>query len=151
MVFGIRKNGFRKPHTLNPITLLAAHYNKVINSLKEMDFIKRNIFRDIPHDLPEELVEIIAERNTTKIVRIVSKGQNSPADFWYDQAKNEFVMLLRGKAGLVFEGENNVITMEPGDYINIPAHAKHRVEWTDLIENTVWLAVYYWQYVLQKR
>ena len=113
--------------------------------MNDMDLIKRNIYQDTPDILPEELVEIITETRSEKIKikRIVSQGHASPSDFWYDQEENEYVILLRGKAGLVFEGEKNVIIMEPGDYINIPAHAKHRVEWTDPVEDTVWLAVYY--------
>ena len=33
--------------------------------------------------------------------------------------------------------------MKPGDFVNIPAHKKHRVEWTTPDEPTVWLAVHY--------
>ncbi len=33
--------------------------------------------------------------------------------------------------------------MKPGDFVNIPAHKKHRVEWTTPDELTIWLAVFY--------
>ena len=64
-------------------------------------------------------------------------------DFWYDQEKSEWVMLLQGSAGILFEGSHEAIVLKPGDWINIPAHRKHRVEWTDPGEKTIWLAVHY--------
>jgi len=33
--------------------------------------------------------------------------------------------------------------MMPGSYVHIPAHCKHRVEWTDPDVETIWLAMYY--------
>ena len=103
----------------------------------------KNIFENIPVDIPEELVEIISETNKIRIERIVSRKHSSPADFWYDQAENEYVILLKGKAGLTFENRDGLIVMKPGDYLNIPAHMRHRVEWTDPEEDTIWLAIYY--------
>jgi cupin 2 domain-containing protein len=32
--------------------------------------------------------------------------------------------------------------MRPGDYVNLPAHCRHRVEWTDPERETVWLALH---------
>ena len=40
-------------------------------------------------------------------------------------------------------GEDRVVELLPGDTINIPAHRKHRVEWTSPDEPTVWLAFFY--------
>ncbi len=51
--------------------------------------------------------------------------------------------MLKGSAGLLFKGDEKVVVLEPGDYINIPSHTKHRVEWTDPNMETVWLAIYY--------
>ena len=101
-----------------------------------------NIFSNIPNNLPEEIFETIVANDKIKIERIVSKGQSSPKDFWYDQDQNEWVIVLEGKARLVFEG-NETINLNKGDYINIPAHKKHRVEWTDPHVETIWLAIYY--------
>ena len=103
----------------------------------------KNIFENIPVDIPEELVEIISETDKIRIERIVSRGHSSPPDFWYDQAGNEYIILLKGKAGLAFENRADVVVMGPGDYLNIPAHLRHRVEWTDPEEDTVWLAIHY--------
>jgi cupin 2 domain-containing protein len=33
--------------------------------------------------------------------------------------------------------------MNPGDFVNIPAHRRHRVECTSTAEPTVWLAFHY--------
>ena len=102
-----------------------------------------NIFKDIPGKIPEELIETLSETRDVKIERIVSRGHASPSGFWYDQTRNEYVILLRGRAGLLFEGEQRARVMEPGDYVDIPAHVKHRVEWTEPDQETVWLAVHY--------
>ncbi|MBU6529261.1 cupin domain-containing protein (plasmid) [Methylocystis sp. MJC1] len=78
----------------------------------------------------------------TRIERIVSTGQASPLGFWYDQEQTEWVVLLSGSAGLMFEGEDALHILRSGSYVEIPAHLRHRVEWTDAAEPTVWLAVH---------
>ena len=102
-----------------------------------------NIFSNIPGNLPDELTEIMAENQHVRIERIVSRGHRSPNGFWYDQDENEFVLVLRGEAELLFEDSDEPVCMKPGDYMNIPAHTKHRVEWTDPDTETVWLTVFY--------
>jgi cupin 2 domain-containing protein len=52
-------------------------------------------------------------------------------------------VVLAGSAGLRFEGEANVKVLSEGDYILIPAGAKHRVEWTSKDHATIWLAIHY--------
>ena len=101
-----------------------------------------NIFAAIPHTLDNELVEQLAQGQHVRIERIVSKGHRSPATGWYDQAQNEWVMLLKGEAVLLFSDDSE-LRLKPGDYIEIPAHKKHRVSWTDPDTETVWLAVHY--------
>jgi len=93
--------------------------------------------------VPRELIEILQENNTVRIERIVSRGQNSPKEFWYDQDENEWVILLKGSAVLLFKDKNKIVKMKVGDYIKIPAHKKHRVEETSKIEDTIWLCVFY--------
>ena len=95
------------------------------------------------NDDDQELFEILLETPAIRIERITSHGHVSPKDFWYDQERHEMVFLLRGSAALRFEDEHEVFTMEPGDFVNIPAHRRHRVEWTDPDQPTVWLAVHY--------
>ncbi|MGH8427200.1 MAG: cupin domain-containing protein [Gammaproteobacteria bacterium] len=78
-----------------------------------------------------------------KIERIVSKGQRSEPGFWYDQEQNEWVVLIRGEAELRFEDGNRSVRLTAGMHVNIPAHTRHRVEWTKQDEVTIWLAVFY--------
>jgi len=101
-----------------------------------------NIFVDIKESLPEEeFLELLSARQV-RIERIVSTGHCSPDDFWYDQAEHEWVLVLAGR-GVVEYSDGQVITLNPGDYLNIPAHQKHRVKETSSEEPTVWLAVFY--------
>jgi cupin 2 domain-containing protein len=105
--------------------------------------VLKNIFKDIRSRSEKELVEPVSVCEGIRIERIVSQGHSSPPGFWYDQDRNEYVLLLSGSAGLLFEGESDMLVMLPGDYIDIPAHKKHRVEWTDPRQPTIWLTVYY--------
>ncbi len=100
-----------------------------------------NLLSDLPQNLPEELSTVLQQGHGVRIERIVSTGHKSPEGFWYDQPENEWVMVLQGSARLQFK--DRVVEMMPGDSINIPAHQKHRVEWTTPDEPTVWLAVFY--------
>jgi cupin 2 domain-containing protein len=100
-----------------------------------------NLFADLPSGLPEELVQVLAAAPGVRIERIVSHSHASPEDFWYDQEHHEWVVVLKGAARLRFEDET--VEMRPGDHIVIPAHRRHRVEWTTPDEPTVWLAVFY--------
>ncbi len=102
-----------------------------------------NLFAGIPAALPEELLETLVDTRSVRIERIVSQGHASPEGFWYDQNQHEWVLLLRGAARLRFEGDQNALEMKPGDFVNIPAHRRHRVEWTTPDGPTVWLAVHY--------
>lgn len=102
-----------------------------------------NVFSSIPADIPREVFQDILIADRLKIERIVSRGHVSPEGFWYDQDQNEWVILLKGSAGLRFEGKDDIRELVPGDYVNIPAHVKHRVEWTDPDTETVWIAVMY--------
>lgn len=102
-----------------------------------------NLFREFPAALPNELFETLVSSSAVRIERIVSAGQASPENFWYDQMNDEWVLVVAGSAGLRFEGSEEVLALKPGDWINIPAHKKHRVEWTDANEKTIWLAVHY--------
>jgi cupin 2 domain-containing protein len=100
-----------------------------------------NLFVDLPRDLPEEHFTTLLEAATVRIERIVSHGHASPAGFWYDQEHPEWVAVLEGAARLRFEDRE--VDLKPGDFVHIPAHVKHRVEWTTPHEPTIWLAVNY--------
>ncbi len=102
-----------------------------------------NFFDDIPSNIKEELIQIIAGSSNVRIERIISKGQSSPKDFWYDQNENEWVIVLKGKAKISIENYDSALILSEGSYVNIPAHTKHRVEWTEPDVETIWLAVFY--------
>lgn len=102
-----------------------------------------NLFQHIPQQLPEELVDNLAASGQVRIERIVSRGHRSPPGFWYDQDQQEWVVLLKGRASLLIDGKDAPVVLMPGDYLNIPAHVRHRVESTSTTEDTVWLAVFY--------
>lgn len=103
---------------------------------------KSNIFESIPTDLKEELLEDIISKGSLKIERIVSKGHTTTEFEWYDQSYDEWVILLKGEAVVSFENKDEV-RLKEGDYLNIPAHTKHRVAWTKPDFESVWLAVHY--------
>jgi len=105
--------------------------------------VKGTLFGGIPADLQQELFETICSAGRVKIERIVSRGHASPEGFWYDQEGHEFVLVVQGSAGLKIEERKDILVLKPGDYLNIPAHVRHRVEWTDPTGDTIWLAVHY--------
>ena len=104
-----------------------------------------DLFADVPTDLSEEEIMVLAESPGAKIERIVSTGQASPPGFWYDQDWTEWVFLISGSAGLLIEGESAPRSLRPGLYVQIPPHVRHRVAWTDADQPTVWLAVHFKQ------
>ena len=102
-----------------------------------------NLFADVAERRDEEeFVELLAAANF-RIERIVSTGQASAAGHWLDQDWAEWVVLLRGAARVLFAGESAPRALGPGDYLHIPAHRRHRVEWTAPDQATIWLAVHY--------
>jgi cupin 2 domain-containing protein len=109
----------------------------------ERSMITDNLFANVARELPhEQIVELLSVPNV-RIERIVSTGQASAPDGWYDQERSEWVLLLAGSAGLIFEGEAEPVVLKPGSYVQIDAHVRHRVAWTDPSAPTVWLAIHY--------
>lgn len=107
--------------------------------------MKRNLFTDIPADLPQELISVLAESGKARVERIVSAGHASPEGFWYDPEQDEWVLLLAGSATLSIEKETGIeqVDLKPADHLLIPAHQRHRVEATSQTEKTVWLALFF--------
>ena len=103
-----------------------------------------NLFADLPRSTAadEQISELLSRRGL-RIERIVSTGQCSPPGFWYDQPDGEWVLLLRGAARLRFADETEARDLRPGDFVDIAAHHRHRVDWTDPDLPTVWLAIHY--------
>lgn len=104
--------------------------------------VKRNLLSSMPTDLSAEVFETLAQGSNIKIERIISKGHSTPNKEWYDQDQDEWVMVLQGHGILEFES-GETLEMKTGDSINIAAHKKHKVKWTDPNQETIWLAVFY--------
>lgn len=102
-----------------------------------------SLLQGIPAELPEELMETLLDGREFRVERIVSRGHASPPGFWYDQEEHEWVLLLQGGARLRFEDGGREVSLTAGDCLNIPAHCRHRVEWTDAEGDSIWLAIFY--------
>ena len=106
-----------------------------------------NLFTGLPDASREEITQTLLEADAAagpvRIERIVSHGQSSPPDFWYDQEEHEWVLVLQGAAVLEIEDEAEPRRLNPGDALYLPAHRRHRVAWTQSDEPTVWLAVFW--------
>ena len=102
-----------------------------------------NLFADIRPAEADEAFATLAERPGAVVERIVSTGQASPEGFWCDQDWTEWVVVLAGEAGLRIEGEAAPRTLRPGDWLELPAGLRHRVDWTAADRPTVWLAVHW--------
>jgi len=100
-----------------------------------------NLFADIPEKAENEIVQMLSSGGNFRIERILSYGQSSPENFWYDQDEGEWVIILEGGAVIEFQ-DTGIIEMFPGDYFFIPAHKKHRVKSTSMDETTIWLAFF---------
>jgi cupin 2 domain-containing protein len=103
--------------------------------------ITDNIYKNIPDDLEEEIFELLAQSDNVKIERIISNGHSSPATGWYDQERNEWIIVLKGNASISFEN-GEVVDLNEGDYLNILSHQKHKVISTGTTTETIWLAIH---------
>jgi cupin 2 domain-containing protein len=99
----------------------------------------RNIFALTPAATEGEEFLTLFENSSVKIERIVSHSHSSSENYWYDQADDEWVVVLRGTAILEF-ADGELVTMNPGDSVTIARHVRHRVARTSA--ETIWLAVH---------
>ncbi len=102
-----------------------------------------NLLAAIPAHLPDELVDVLLQHKGLRIERIVSRGHCSADGFWYEQTEHEWVMLLQGEAILRFEEGDKQVRLSSGDYLNIAAGCRHRVEQTSTEPEAVWLAIFF--------
>jgi cupin 2 domain-containing protein len=103
----------------------------------------KNFYASVLAETDQEVCETVLDHDHFRLERIVSDGHATPEGQWFDQAQDEWVLLLKGSAGLRMEGDAEPIPLGAGDYLLIPAHRKHRVEWTSRTESTFWLALHY--------
>jgi cupin 2 domain-containing protein len=99
----------------------------------------RNLFRDAGMG-NSEVTQVLASAENLRLEHLVSNGEPSPPGFWYDQPEDEWVVLLRGSATLVFEGDSS-LELCAGDSLTIPARRKHRVE--RVSQDAVWVALHF--------
>ena len=101
-----------------------------------------NIFRELADASETEVFQPLWEQSDVLIERIVSRGQRSAPDTWYEQDRHEWVLLLKGAAKIRWE-DGSETELNQGDYVAIQARQKHRVEWTDPNQDTIWLAIHF--------
>jgi cupin 2 domain-containing protein len=101
-----------------------------------------NIYSKVNSIKNKEIFQPLLVNKKFKIERIVSKGQITEKGKWLKEARDEWVMVLKGAGKLRFRKDDCLIRLKAGDYVLIPANTFHRVEWTSLREKTIWLAVY---------
>lgn len=108
-----------------------------------MSVTSGSVFSSLPTsaELPEQVSEL-ARGKSVRVEQITSLGHRSPDGFWYDQEEDEFVLLVSGAAQLLIEGQP-LRHLTAGDWVHLPAHVKHRVEWTEAQTPTIWLAVFW--------
>lgn len=102
----------------------------------------QNLLTNIPDELPGELFTTLLENDHLKIERIISRGHHSPENSWFDQDSHEWVLLIQGEASIGYPDSPSV-SLVAGEYLHIPAHRRHRVEWTLPGQDTIWLAIHY--------
>jgi cupin 2 domain-containing protein len=98
-----------------------------------------NIFQTGSDGAIGEQVTRLLDTPAFRLEQIVSNGEASANDFWYDQLKAEWVLLLRGKATLRFDGEKS-LKLGAGDSLLIPARLKHRVD--SCSQDALWLVLH---------
>ncbi|MCE7606538.1 cupin domain-containing protein [Vibrio fluvialis] len=101
-----------------------------------------NLFETIPAELLNEQFTDLLRHHHVRIERILSKGHTSPESGWYDQDEHEWVLVLQGCGTVEFDNGEST-TLNVGDYLNIPAHTRHKVCYTSPEQVTLWLAVFY--------
>ena len=99
-------------------------------------------FFDYIKDYDNEVLDFLHQGKNIRVERIISCGQSSPEGFFYDQEEHEWVLLLQGSAKIGYDNGGE-ITLQKGDSLFIPAHVKHRVNYTSKDPCCIWLCVFY--------
>jgi cupin 2 domain-containing protein len=108
-----------------------------------MPAIKRNnIFAGLPTAREKEAFKALAKGRNFRIERIVSCGQATPEKRWLREKTAEWVIVLKGRARLLFKGSRRRFRLKSGDYMFIPPNTSHRVDWTHPGKKTIWLAIH---------
>lgn len=94
------------------------------------------------NSLEKEYFEQLINEKSFYVERIVSKGHVTPKGEWYDQGRDEWVMLLQGEAEILYDDLSGD-KMYAGDCLLIPAHKRHRVIYTSEEPECIWLAIHF--------
>ncbi len=100
----------------------------------------RNLLAPRAETSGEETIGVLIRHPAFTLEHIVSRGTASPDGFWYDQDRDEWVLLLRGEAEIRYES-GETIRLAAGDPLLIPARCRHRVERTS--DDAIWLALHH--------
>lgn len=101
-----------------------------------------NFFK-LPDTLPSaEYFETLIQQKYLRIERIISTGQITPENQWYDQEHDEWVILLQGEA-ILSDDKGHKTRLTTGDYLLIKAHQKHRIDFTSHHPPCIWLAIHF--------
>jgi cupin 2 domain-containing protein len=101
-----------------------------------------NLLAELPDAAGGEVFEDLLRGDRFRVERIVSTGQTTPPGEWLEQGEDEWVLVLRGAGTVLVEGEAATRRLGPGDYLLIPANTRHRVEWTEPDQPTIWLTIH---------
>lgn len=104
--------------------------------------LRGNFTSALPDASRSEVIEVLATfpGGRVAIERIVSEGQTTPPGEWCEQAWDEWVMVTKGSARLVFDAPFAEEVLAGNDWLLIPAGRRHRVSFT--APGTVWIAVH---------
>ena len=97
-----------------------------------------NLFSPNEQDKNTEQFDTLLQTPRIHIEKITSHGQTS--DEWYEQDRDEWVVLIEGEGKLLFE-HNQEVMLKKGEHIYIPRMKKHKVIYTS--SPAVWLAIYF--------
>ncbi len=101
----------------------------------------KNIYNSSVLNKQEEVIEEILSTKSFRLEKISSFGHRTPDNEWYDQDNDEWVLLLKGRATILFQIQNKTVNLKEGDYFLIKKHIKHRVEYVS--EDALWLCIHF--------
>ena len=98
-----------------------------------------NLFTPNVKGVTQEQFETLFQTPDIHIEKITSHGQTSSQ--WYEQDRNEWVVLIEGEGILLFEKDSQKVHLKKGEHIYISKMKKHKVIYTS--SPTVWLAIHF--------
>jgi cupin 2 domain-containing protein len=99
----------------------------------------------LPATTDHEVFGDLLKRPGLRIERIVSTGQCQPAGFLVRPGRRRMGGgCCRARRSCAFADEGgSPPPAQAGDFVDIAAQRRHRVDWTPADQTTIWLAVFY--------